>query len=116
MNAQLTKNEQLIGLLTGEWTEEAKAAFRDARHREIFTVKKADIVEFLRSHQELALPYLKKWEDLRPAADINVMWREGAGFKVAWMTLGGQPWAIQEFKDLNEAIVEHVCRQSGIRE
>jgi hypothetical protein len=112
----MTKNEQLIGLLTGKWSPEASAAFRTGSHRDLLTVKKSDILEYLQGNPQVAQDYLKRWEGLRPAADINVMWKEKDRYKVAWMTLGGQPSLVQEFKDLNEAIVEHACRQTGIRE
>jgi hypothetical protein len=116
MNVQLTKNEQLVGLLTGAWSPEASAAFRTASHRDLLTVKRGDLLEFLKGNPQIAQDYLKRWEALRPAADINVMWKEKDGYKVAWMAWGGQPSLIREFKDLNEAVAEHVCRQSGILE
>jgi hypothetical protein len=116
MTIHLTKSEQLLGLLTGEWSPEASAAFRTTNHRDLLTVKREELLEFLRGQPQLAQAYLKKWEALRPAADINVMWKEKDGYKVAWMNWGGQPSVISEFKVLNEAVVEHVCRQSGIRE
>ena len=115
MNTQLTKNEQLVGLLTGAWSAEADAAFRTTYHRDLLTVKRSDVLEYLRSNAQTARNYLKKWEAIRPAADINVIWAEDDGYKVAWMTFGGQPSAVQEFKDMNEAIAEHVCRHNGIQ-
>ena len=116
MNIQLSKNEQLIGLLTGIWSPEADLAFRNSSHRDLMTVKRADILDYLRRNPETSLAYLKRWEAIRPAVDINAVWSEGDGYKVAWLPRDGKPWAVQEFRDMNEAIAEHVCRHNGIQE
>lgn len=116
MNVELTKKEQLIGLLTGEWSPEAKAAFGAGLYREVLTVKRADILDFLQERSDLAQAYLKKWEELRPAVDINVMWEEKGVYKVAWMSWNGQPSLVREYTELNPAVAEHACRQNGIGE
>ena len=115
MNSRIpTTEEQITGVLTGSWSPETHTFVSDPTSK--LTIKRGELLDYLRKNPDVAKEYLKRWEALRPAVDINVMWKEKGGYKVAWMTWGGQPSLIQEFRDLNDAVAEHACRQTGIRE
>ena len=115
MSIELTKDEQLVGLLSGVWSADADAAFRTNGHRALLTVTRVELLEYLRGNSQAARDYLNKWEKIRPATDINLIWAEADGYKVAWISRDGKPSSIRVFRDLNDAIAEHVCRHNGIQ-
>lgn len=107
---------QIKGLLTGDWPEEAKGFAESVTVKP--TVKKADVLKYLKENPRAAQEYLDRWKDTRPGktGDIFGIWEERAAYKVAWLTWQGHAHDTEEFRDLAEAVAEHVCCLSGIYE
>lgn len=105
------KEVQIHGLLTGLWPPEAQEFVNDPKTG--YSVTRADISKYLAQNPQAAQDYLERWGQ-RAVVDIHAIWKEGGGYKVAWMARDGKPFDVEEFSDVTEAVVSHVCRQSGI--
>jgi hypothetical protein len=109
-----TTEEQIVGVLTGLWPSETRGFAADPGA--LLSIKRSEIFDYLNNHPREAKEYLKRWKDVRPLVDIHAIWPDGNGYKVAWMTRDGKQSVAQGFENINEAVVEHVCRHNGIRD